>query len=153
MLGAFVVTTVAGAVASDRFGRKRIVVLGNGLAIAIGLAVFPILDVGTAWAFGLDLALVLGVVGVAYRPIGAQLPELFATRYRFTGAGTAYNLAGVLGGAVTPLLATLLVPQFGGFAVGLYLAFVAVVSTVASLLVHETRHADLAAEPVGAARV
>lgn len=63
------------------------------------------------------------------------------------------QLAGVLGGAVTPLLATLLVPQFGGFAVGLYLAFVAVVSTVASLLVHETRHADLAAEPVGAARV
>jgi len=59
----------------------------------------------------------------------------------------------VLGGAVTPLLATLLVPQFGGFAVGLYLAFVAVVRTVASLLVHETRHADLAAEPVGAARV
>jgi MFS family permease len=146
----FAATTIIGAVASDRYGRRRLVVLGNVLAIVVGLIAFPVLDIGTPWAFGLGLSLVLGVVGVAYGPVGAQLPELFATRYRYTGAGMAYNLAGVLGGAVTPLLATQLVPTFGGFAVGLYLAFVALVSTIASLLVRDTRSADLAEDPVGA---
>ena len=38
--------------------------------------------------------------------LGAYLPELYEPRVRCTGASTAYNLGGVLGGALTPIIAT-----------------------------------------------
>ena len=45
------------------------------------------------------------IFGVAYGPAGAMLPELFQARYRYTGAGLGYNLAGIFGGAIPPLIA------------------------------------------------
>lgn len=45
----------------------------------------------------------LAIMGLMYGPKGALLPELFQTRYRYSGAALAYNL----GGAVTPVVATL----------------------------------------------
>ena len=31
-------------------------------------------------------------------PLGASLPELFPTEYRYTATGISYNIAGILGG-------------------------------------------------------
>ncbi|NMH99331.1 MFS transporter [Pseudonocardia acidicola] len=135
----FAGTTVLGAIWSDKVGRKRMVVAGNAASVVIGLVMFPILDLATPLSFVIGLSLALGVVGFAYGPIGAQLPEMFSTRYRYTGAGMSYNLGGVLGGAVTPLLATQLVPTLGSFAIGLYLAVVALMSTACMLALRETR--------------
>ncbi|MHA6795446.1 MFS transporter [Pseudonocardia bannensis] len=141
----FAATTILGAIWSDRVGRRRMVLIGNALAVVVGLTMFPIIDLGTPLSFGLGLSLALGVVGIAYGPIGAQLPEMFSTRYRYTGAGMAYNLAGVLGGAVTPLLATQLVPALGSFAIGLYLAVVALISLGCILALRETRDVAMGA--------
>ncbi|MHC1561100.1 MFS transporter [Actinomycetospora sp. C-140] len=135
----FAGTTIAGAILSDRVGRRRMIIIGNSLAVVGGLVAFPILDIGTGWSFGLGLAVVLGVVGFAYGPQGAQLPELFPTRYRYTGAGMAYNLAGVLGGGVVPLIATALVATFASsFAIGLLLAGLSVVSLLCTLALPDT---------------
>ena len=135
----FAGTTIAGAILSDRVGRRRMIIIGNALAVVAGLVAFPILDIGTGWAFGLGLSVVLGVVGVAYGPQGAQLPELFPTRYRYTGAGMAYNLAGVLGGGVVPLIATALVATFASsFAIGLLLAGLSLVSLLCTLALPDT---------------
>jgi MFS family permease len=139
----FAVTTIIGSIWSDKAGRRKLVLSGNIASIAIGTIAFPVLDTGSACAFGLGLCLVLGVVGFAYGPVGAMLPELFSAQYRYTGAGLAYNLAGVLGGAVTPLVATALVGSFGSNALGIYLAFLALVSTLATLGLRDTRHVDM----------
>lgn len=37
-------------------------------------------------------------------PLGAQLAEIFPTRHRYTGAGVAYNIAGVLGAVAKPVV-------------------------------------------------
>jgi len=147
----FAATTIAGAVLSDRVGRRRMVVIGNAASVVGGLVAFPIIDIGTAWSFGLGLSVVLGVVGIAYGPIGAQLPELFPTRYRYTGAGMAYNLAGVLGGGVVPLIATALVASFAtSTAIGLLLAGLSVVSLACTLLLRDTVDDSLGVAPVRA---
>ena len=124
----FAATTITSAILSDRLGRRRLVIWGNVASVVAGVIAFPIIDIGTAWSFGLGLSIVLGVVGIAYGPIGAQLPELFPTRYRYTGAGIAYNLAGVLGGGVVPLISAALVPVYGSLAIGLLLAAVSLLS-------------------------
>jgi len=59
------------------------------------------------------------------------LPHLFPARVRYTGASMAFNLGGILGGAVAPLLATSLAANGGLFYVGVYLSGAAVISLIA----------------------
>lgn len=139
----FAVTTILGAIGSDRFGRRRMVLIGNLASAAIGLVTFPILNLGTPLSFVIGMCVLLGVVGIAYGPVGALLPELFVARYRYTGAGLAYNLAGVIGGAVTPLFATQLVAAYGSSALGLYLCGLALVSALCTVPLRDTRHVDM----------
>ena len=91
------------------------------------------------------------MVGLAYGPIGAQLPELFPTRYRYTGAGIAYNLAGVLGGGVVPLISAALVPAYGSLAIGLLLAGVSLLSLGCALALPRTDGNSLAEQDALAA--
>lgn len=145
----FAATTIAGAILSDRIGRRRMVIIGNALSVVGGVIAFPIIDLGTAASFGLGLSIVLGVVGIAYGPIGAQLPELFPTRYRYTGAGMSYNLAGVLGGGVVPLIATALVATYAtSLAIGFLLAGLAVVSLACTLLLPDSVDESISADVV-----
>jgi MFS family permease len=148
----FAATTIVGAILSDRVGRRKMIIIGNASAIVGGIIAFPILDIGTAWAFGLGLSLVLGVVGIAYGPQGAQLPELFPTHYRYTGAGLSYNLAGVLGGGVVPLIATALVAGLGSsLAIGVLLAGLSVISLLCTIALPDTNAESITSTPARAA--
>jgi len=98
-----------------------------------------LLDTGSTTAFVLGLVVTLSIVGVCYAPTGAFLPELFETRYRYTGAGLSYNLAGIVGGAIPPLLAPALTASYGSIAIGVVLSVSAVLSFVCTRALAETR--------------
>lgn len=150
----FALTTIASAILSDRVGRRKMVVGGNIASVVAGLVAFPIIDIGTVWSFGLGLSLVLGVVGIAYGPIGAQLPELFPTRFRYTGAGIAYNLAGVFGGGVVPLFAAALAAStLGSLGIGLLLSAVSLISLLCTLALPQTDADSLAEQDAQLAAV
>ncbi len=128
----------AGGKLSDRYGRKQ-VIIGTGVATFIwALVLFPIINLGGPVAFGVGLTGTLALYGLAYGPVGAYLPELFRTRYRYTGAGTGYNLGGILGGAVPPLIAPALNAAFGSIAVGAVIAALAVLSVGCTMALRET---------------
>ncbi|SEF38090.1 Sugar phosphate permease [Amycolatopsis pretoriensis] len=126
-------TTIAAGVLSDRIGRRRTIIAGFVIAVPLVLVLFGLLGGGSGVALGVTLATMLGVYGVAYGPVGAYLPELFTTDCRYTGAGLAYNLGGVLGGAVVPLAAAALSAAHGVFAVGVLMAGVALVSLASAV--------------------
>ena len=149
---AFAATTIIGAIASDRFGRKRVILVGNVTSIVASLLVFPILQLGTPLAFLLGLVVVMAAGGIAYGPLASYLPELFRTQHRYAGAGFAYNLSVLLGAAITPLIATQLLDAFGSFAIGIYLAAVSVVSLICLIGTHETRDNGMDASTQPAAR-
>jgi hypothetical protein len=74
------------------------------------------------------------MMGFVYGPLGAWLPGLFPPRVRYTGASIAFNVGGVLGGGLTPLIAQTLAGHGRGLApVGLYLAGAALISLIALL--------------------
>lgn len=133
---------VVSALYSDRIGRRKVIMGSCVAALVWALALFPILDTGTPAAFVIGMFGTLAIFGVAYGPCGALLPEMFATRYRYTGAGLGYNLAGVLGGAIPPLIAAPLAASFGGIAIGVMLAALAVLSFFCTRALVETK--DLA---------
>jgi len=124
----FAVATIASGVVSDRLGRRvtmLLAIIGGGLW---SLAIFPILHTGSVGAFAVVLAGTLVVVGLQYGPAGALLPELFDTDHRYTGAGLAYNLAAIVGGAIPPLLAPPLADAFGSPAIATMLLVASLIS-------------------------
>ncbi|WP_231123830.1 MFS transporter [Nocardioides sambongensis] len=121
-------TTVLGGIWSDRVGRRPVIVTSGIAALIWALALFPILDLGTPLAFSAGVVVTLSIFGLAFGPVGAYLPELFETRFRYTGAGAGYNLGGVIGGAVPPLIAPGLTDAYGSIAVGVMLAVLATIS-------------------------
>ncbi|WP_043807653.1 MFS transporter [Rhodococcus triatomae] len=133
---------VVSALYSDRIGRRKVIMASCVAAFGWALVLFPLLDTGSPVAFAIGMFGTLGIFGVAYGPCGALLPEMFATRYRYTGAGLGYNLAGVLGGAIPPLIAAPLAASFGGIAIGVMLAILAVLSFFCTRALVETK--DLA---------
>ena len=79
------------------------------------------------------------VLGLSYGPIAAFFPELFETRFRYTGSGLAYNLGGIVGGAFPTLIAGTLMDTYGETAIGVMLAIFAVISLVCTCSLRETR--------------
>ena len=72
-------------------------------------------------------------MGFVYGPLGAWLPGLFPARVRYTGVSLAFNMAGIIGGGLTPFVAQTLSMRGGLWLVGGYLAVLSLVSLAALL--------------------
>lgn len=137
------VMIVVSAFFADKIGRKGIMIVSVALTIPWCFMLFPIVDTGSYGAFLFGSMLTLALYGLAYGAIGSLLPELFRARYRYTGAGMVQSLGAIVGGALPPILATWLVEQSGSFAVGIYMAVVAVISLCALIALKDTREVDV----------
>ncbi|MER6510052.1 MFS transporter [Nonomuraea sp. NPDC001636] len=136
--------TVVSAVVSDRLGRRRTLLTGTAVAVGWGLVMFPLMETGSVVLAGVALAGALGLMGLIFGPMGAYLPELFRTEFRYSGASVAYSLGGVLGGAVPPLVATSLQTSgLGVMGVGLYVSAMALLSLLCLLALPETGDSSL----------
>jgi metabolite-proton symporter len=139
--------TAISAVLCDRYGRRRIILAGFLVALPWAFLVMPMIDTGSPWLFALAIGGMFCIFGTSYGPIASFLPEIFATRYRYTGAGLAFNLAGIVGGAVPPLIAGVLVSDFGSWSVGALMAVFVVVSIASTVVLPETKGTPLADDP------
>ncbi|GAB94293.1 MFS family permease [Kineosphaera limosa] len=136
--------SIAGsAMWSDKIGRRRVIMTSCALAIVWTLLLFPMLESGITALYVLGLIGTLVIFGIAYGPAGAALPEMFKARYRYTGAGLGYNLAGVLGGAIPPLIAAQLVAAGNTMAVGIMLAVLSTISVICAYLMVESKDHDM----------
>ncbi|WP_373034320.1 MFS transporter [Streptomyces sp. NRRL B-2790] len=129
------------ALLGDRYGRRPLCLAG---CTACALWMLPMVAL---LATGEPLLMFLGILGALiafitmFAVIAVYLPELYEARVRCTGAAVGYNLGGVLGGALTPIVATALAENGGRvpWAVGAYLTGVALLSLGCFALLPETR--------------
>jgi MFS family permease len=126
------------AALSDRVGRRRMMLIGWTACLPWSFVVIPLMDTGAPICYAVAIVGMMAAAELAFGPIGALLPELFATRYRYTGTALAFNVAGVAGGALPPLIAGTLQATYGSWAIGLMMATVALVSLVCACLLPET---------------
>lgn len=125
--------------AGDRWGRRPVLLLAGMLALLSGFLLQPALESGSAVLITAFLALELLLMGATFAPMGAMLPELFPAGVRYSGAGAAYNLGGILGASLAPYIAQRLVEQGGLAWVGGYVSAAAGISLLAVLAMRETR--------------
>ncbi|WP_420140931.1 MFS transporter, partial [Sphingomonas sp.] len=125
---------VLAAWAADRHWDERRVLIGGCVAaILLGFLVAPLMGSGSLWGMFAFLSVALFVMGFTYGPLGGWLPSLYPPLVRYTGVSMAFNLAGILGGGLTPFAAQALAGSGGLALVGLYCSGLAVISLVALL--------------------
>ncbi|MDM4763627.1 MFS transporter [Galbitalea sp. SE-J8] len=137
-------TLLAGPLA-ERFGRRAMLSVVTAGIVVFGLLFVPLAGGGIV---GVMAWLILGftLMGLTFGPMGATLPELFATNVRYTGSGISYNVSSIIGAAVAPFIAVALWQAAHGsvFFVGLYASVAAVITLIALRLSKETRDSDYA---------
>lgn len=142
--GAAVVAIPLLAIYADRIGRKPMLIGASVATMIWAFAFFYFLNTGQLW--GIIVAAVGGLlIFAAYSSvIGAFFSELFPTEVRYSGTSIAYNLASLIAGSLSPIIALALYRQFGtGYAIGIYLAFMGLVSLVSVLFAKETKDIKL----------
>ncbi|WP_434443886.1 MFS transporter [Lentzea sp. E54] len=135
-----VIGIIAWSAASDRFGRRPVVLAGAVLMAAFGFALFPLVDNGFV-----VIALVLGqavIHPMMYGPLAALYSELFSTGSRYTGASLGYQLAG-LGAGLAPLLFAQVQSTAGTGAIPFILAAFCLLTVVCTMALRETSHTSL----------
>ncbi|MFJ9552367.1 MFS transporter [Nocardiopsis sp. NPDC101807] len=119
---------------SDRVNRRLLYGLG-----ALGAGIWPFVffpAIADASFFALTGGIVVGLAlhSVMYGPQAAFVSEQFHPRLRNTGSSLAYTLAGIIGGAVAPLVFTYLLAATGSWVpLAVYVAVTAAV-TLAGLV-------------------
>ncbi|EGD59176.1 general substrate transporter [Novosphingobium nitrogenifigens DSM 19370] len=125
---------------ADRRNPSRVLATGAALTILVGLVFGSGLASGSLLVVLLTLAVSLLVMGLAYGPLGAWLPTLYPVGVRYTGISIAFNMGGIIGGALAPFAASWLALVGGVAFVGLFLT-VAGALTLCGVLLAPRQHA------------
>ena len=129
---------------SDYWGRRGIYMLG---AVLTGLWSFPafwLIDTASVFLILIALAIYQIVFSMMYGPQGALFAEMFGTRVRYSGASIGYQIGGMLGGALAPIIATALFAATGSsISIAAYMAVVCAISLVSVFLITESYQTDL----------
>lgn len=131
---------------SDRFGRKRMYILGTILIMAYIIPFFWIMNQGSV--FLLTAALMIGF-GIIWPIYGAVLPSLFAESFsaevRYTGVSLGYQVGAALVGGPAPLIATALLSAYNGsyLPIALFIIANGMISLIALSFAKERHHQEL----------
>lgn len=144
----YLLATLLGGWLSDQIGRTRAYLVG---AVLILIAPFLMFGIGATGSVPLILAVmpVVGALGgVAYGAQAALFFELFPARVRYTGISLGFQIAAVLGGGLTPLIAASLTEATGTTtSVSIYLGALTALMIVCTLVAPRVIRREAAHEP------
>ncbi|MBV9755688.1 MAG: MHS family MFS transporter [Alphaproteobacteria bacterium] len=132
---------------SDRYGRRRVYMIGALLTGIYGFIYFALLN--TAVPLLIFVAIVLSLIphDTMYGPQAALIAESFTGRLRYSGASIGYQLASIIAGGPAPLIATALFAAYhSGFVVAGFIALCAIISLLATMGLQEYTGKDISAE-------
>jgi MFS transporter, MHS family, shikimate and dehydroshikimate transport protein len=115
---------------SDRVGRRWVYVGGMVFQALLAYPFFRLLDSGQTSLITVAIALGLAVGhGSVYGAQGAFFSELFPARIRYSGLSLVQQIGPILGGGLSPIIATALLAQYGRVGpIVIYMSGIALVS-------------------------
>jgi MFS family permease len=145
-LVSFITIPLSGHI-SDRIGRRRMYLIGAALTGLFGFLYFGMVD--TAIPSAVFIAIVLSLIphDIQYGPQAALIAESFTPRLRYSGASLGYQLASLIAGGPSPLIAAALFATYkNGYAIAIYIAACAIISLIAASLMPDYTGKDISAE-------
>ena len=129
---------------SDRYGRRPVYLFGAiGSAVWV-FAFFAMLNTGNFVLIVIATVIALAFHAAMYGTQASFIAEMYPTRIRYTGASMGYQLAGIIGGALAPIISVALLDRYGSStAVSLYVVLALIVTILAVLAAPETSRIDL----------
>ncbi len=119
---------------ADSTSARRVLLSGCLLGLPAGMLFGPLLGSGSLILVFVAMAGSLFVMGLVYGPLGGWLPPLFPTRVRYTGASVAFNVAGIVGGALAPFAAQALSDMGGVRLSGLWIVGACALSLIGLMI-------------------
>jgi len=139
----FALTILPAGRLSDRYGRRRIMLLAIGAVIIFTFPLLAILQQPEAslWWKAAAVMLAGAVVGLLAGPGPAMLAEMFPTRVRYTGLGLAYSLSNAVFSGCAGLIITALIKQTGNINIpAWYVVIISLISLLAILTLRPDDH-------------
>lgn len=132
---------------SDKFGRKKIYLLGTLVQIVAAFVLFPLVDTASYLGIGLALAVLSMGIGMSYGVQAVLCSELFPASIRFSGISISYAVGAIAGGAFAPLIAAWLIGVTGSTAaVTVYLVMMASIAFLAICVLKDRTRIPLSLE-------
>ncbi len=142
----FLTIPLAGAL-SDRFGRKRVYLIGSVLTGIYGFVYFALLNSLVPALIVVAIILAFIPHDIMYGPQAALIAEGFTPRLRYSGSSIGYQLASLTAGGPAPLIATALLASYhSGYVIAGYIAVCAIVSIIATALMPDYTGRDISQE-------
>src|SRR5437899_5216152 len=132
---------------SDRFGRKRVYMLGAALTGVYGFAYFTLLDTRIPWLVVLAIVLSLIPHDMMYGPQAALIAESFTGRLRYSGASLGYQLSSLIAGGPAPLIASSLLSHYrSATPVAMFIFGCAIISLLATAMLKDNTNKDISGD-------
>ena len=130
---------------ADRVGRRRVAMWSAAFVAVLAYPYFSLVDTAVPGLIWLAMGVWTFTAGALYGITGVLIAHLFEARVRYSGISLGYQGAGVVGGALAPLIATALVRLAGGssWLVATYLFIVSLVSVLSVYLASEKYEVEI----------
>lgn len=129
---------------SDRFGRKRVYMLGAALTGVYGFVYFTLLDTRIPWLVVLAIVISLIPHDMMYGPQAALIAESFTGRLRYSGASLGYQLSSLIAGGPAPLVAASLLGRYrSATPIAIFIFACAIVTLLATAMLKDNTNTDI----------
>ncbi len=132
---------------SDRFGRKRVYMLGAALIGVYGFVYFALLDTRIPWLVVLAIVFSLIPHDMMYGPQAALIAESFTGRLRYSGASLGYQLSSLIAGGPAPLIASSLINRYhSATPIAIFIFGCAIISLLATAMLKDNTNKDISGD-------
>ena len=104
----YIIGSLLAGCAADRFGAGQVIGWADFATVIVGSVFEMGLSQGALATAAATLSFAKLVLLFANAPLGGWLATLFPVRLRYSGVSFAFNLGGIIGGAISPIAAQLL---------------------------------------------